>query len=293
MSNFVITTDSCSDLSLQQMAKLGVFDVDLVNMTVTINGKEYDGVKKSINADKLYGLMRAGIVPSTSQINPENAERFFEKYLNQGLDIIHICLSGQLSGTYNSCKIAQKQLKAKYPDRKIKVVDSLSGSLGQGILVLESAIQKKQNKSFEQLVNFVEEKKHKICHLFIVDDLGHLKRGGRISKTEAMVGSILGVKPILTANSFGKLEVIAKARGRKSAIKYMFEKFQEYFDFRINDVLAIGHGDCQEDAVLLKNMIQKEYNIKNIIVDNIGPVMGSHAGPGVLALFFTAHNRIN
>ncbi len=293
MSKFVITTDSCSDLSLEQIKKLGVTsNIDIINMTVNVSGQEYNGTSRSITPKDLYKLMRQGVVPYTSQVNPASAKSFFEKHLKKGVDIIHICLSSQLSGTYNSCKVAENDLKKMFPERKIAIIDSLSGSLGQGLLVLEAMFQKNLKKSFEQIVKFVDEQKHKICHLFIVDDLCHLKRGGRISKTEATIGSILGIKPILTADNRGKIGIVTKIRGRKAAINFMIEKLKENIDLKVNDTLAIGHGDCEEDAKLMKNMILEKLNIKNIIIDNIGPVMGSHAGPGVLAIFFKAHHRL-
>ena len=290
MSSFVITTDSCSDLS-QKFIKEN--EIKIVNLTVNVEGVEYDGRINKITAKEIYDFMRKGRVPVTSQANPKRLEKFFEKYLKDGQDIVHICLSGQLSGTYNSSKIAANELKEKYPERRIKVIDSLSGSLGEGLLVLEAVKEKNKGKNIDEVTKIIENKRYKMCNMFIVDDLGHLKRSGRISKTESVIGAIIGVKPILTADNDGKIIQIAKVRGRKNAMICMLEKMKEIFDLTLNQVLAIGHSDCLKDAKLIKEMINERFNIKNIIIGEIGPVMGVHCGPGALAIFFMAKNRFN
>ena len=290
MQQYVITTDDCSDLSEGVASKIGV---GIVNLTVNINGEVYDGVKKTINPVEVYDLMKKGVTPSTSQVNPEQAKSFFKKYLEKGLDVIHVALSSQISGAYNSCKIAAGELIIEYPNRRIVVIDSISGSLGQGLLVMQAAKEKAKGKSFNEVVDFIEARKNKICHLFTVDDLIYLQRGGRISKTEAIIGSLIGIKPILSGDSCGKLALISKVRGRKNALKAMVSKMAEIIDVSKNDVVTISHGNCLEDANFMAELIKRRFNIKNVIIDMLGPVMGSHAGPGAVAAFFVASCRLN
>lgn len=290
METFVILTDSGSDLRKELIAQYGI---NIVNLTVNIGDEEYDGIDKKIPTSELYDLMKKGQSPKTSQVSPEKAEKFFEKYLEQNLDIIHICLSGQISGTYNSCKIAALNLKDRYPERRIEVIDSLSASLGLGILVLLAAKQQKANKSYEEVVRFVEEKKHKICHVFTVSDLVYLQRGGRISKTEAVIGSLIGIKPVLSCDDGGYLVPIAKARGRKNSLISVFEQIKQTIDLTQENVVAISHGDCIDDVNFIAEKFKNELNIKDIVTGDLGPVIGSHAGPGTLAVFCVAKNRIN
>ncbi|MBP0979830.1 MAG: DegV family protein [Oscillospiraceae bacterium] len=293
MNQFVITTDNGSDLGVDLTKEFGV---ELVNLTVIIDEEEYDGANKFISSEKIYNLMKKGKTPKTSQVSPAKAEEFFESYLKKGLDVLHLCLSGQVSGSYNSCKIAEVNLKQKYPERKIEVIDSLSGSLGQGLLVLEAIKQKNQNKSFEEIIEFINNNKKNICHIFTVDDLTYLKRSGRISRTKSAIGSFIGVKPILSVDNYGRIVQIDKVRGRKNSILYILEKIKKHIDFNLSNTLAITHADCQKDAEFIrdeiKNKIDTQDKIKNIIIENMGPVLGSHSGPGTLAVFFLADQRL-
>ena len=289
MQQYVITTDDCSDLSEGVASKIGV---GIVNLTVNINGEVYDGVKKTIDPVEVYDLMKKGVTPSTSQVNPEQAKSFFKKYLEKGLDVIHVALSSQISGTYNSCKIAAGELIIEYPNRRIVVIDSISAALGQGLLVMQAVKEKAKGKSFNEVVDFIEARKNKICHLFTVDDLIYLQRGGRISKTEVIIGSLIGIKPILSCDSCGKLVPISKARGRKNALRAMVSKMAEIIDIGANDVVTISHGNCLEDANFIADLIKTRFNI-DVVIGMLGPVIGSHSGPGTLSVFFVANGRLN
>ena len=290
MNQFVITTDNGSDLSRSLAGKFGV---DMVHLTVNVDNVEYDGINKSIDVTKIYDMMKKGATPSTSQVTPAKAEEFFEKYLSQGLDLIHVCLSGQISGTYSSCKMAADNLKNKFPERKIEVIDSISASLGQALLVIKGLEQQRAGKSFDEVVEFFNNMKHHICHVFTVDDLVYLQRGGRISKSEVILGTLIGIKPILSCDSAGKLVPISKVRGRQKSLLAMIEKMAEVINPEENDVIAISHGNCIDDANALAKLVRERFNINDIIVGDLGPVIGSHAGPGTLAVFCVADHRID
>lgn len=292
MGRFVITTDNGSDIG-EVLAK--EVSMDIINLTVNIDGKEYDGIDKKIKPSDLYELMKRGVNPTTSQISPAKAEEFFENYLKKDIDIIHVCISGQISGTYNSCKIAKENLKERYPNRKIEVIDSLCASMGQGLLVLKTIenLQNNLNMRFENVVEFINELKHKVYHVFTVDSLVYLQRGGRISKTEALIGSMIGIKPILSVDNKGKLIPISKVRGRKNSLIKLTEKMDEVIDKENSDIITISHGNCLEEAKFVEDIIKKKFAPKKIIVEELGPVIGAHAGPGTIAVFCIAKNRID
>lgn len=290
MKPYIITTDNGSDLGKDLIKNMGI---NLINLTVNVNGKEYDNVENEIDIKKLYEMMKKGYTPSTSQVNINHAEMFFEKFLQQNLDVIHICLSSQISGTYNNCKIAAANLQSKYPDRKIEVIDSISACGGQGLLVLQAYDEQAKGKNFDDVVKFIQNRKNYICHIFTVDDLAYLQRGGRISKTEVIVGSFLGIKPILSCDSHGKLVPIFKSRGRKNALINMVNKLEEIIDIDNNTSIVINHADCKEDAKFVAKLIHDKISIKDILIENLGPVIGSHAGPGTLAIFFVATHRLD
>lgn len=290
MKEFVILTDNGSDLS-EDLAKKN--EIEIMYLTVNVNDEEYDGINKKISPETIYNLMKKGVSPSTSQVNPEKAELFFESYLKNGQDIIQICLSGKISGTYNSCKIAAMNLKEKYPERRIEVIDSISASMGLGFLVMKAVQKKNQGKNFEEILKYIETIKHKICHIFTVSDLVYLQRGGRISKAEAVIGSLIGIKPVLSCDSEGKLVPIYKVRGRKNALISMVNKMEEIIEINKNDFVTISHGNCLEEAEFVAKMIRDKFNIKNIFIEPLGPIIGSHSGPGTLAIFFIADHRLD
>lgn len=287
MSKFVITADSTVDLP---KAFLEEKQVPVVSLSYIIDGATYrDG--EGLTSKEFYDKIREGAMPTTSQVNPEQARDLFEPILKGGTDILHIAFTSGLSGTYNSCRIAAEELSEEYPDRKIIVVDSLCAASGGGMLLYKALELKEQGKSFDEIVTWVEENKLHVCHDVTVDDLFHLHRGGRVSKASAVVGTIIKIKPIIHVNDEGKLIVIGKERGRKKALQTLVERMEEKSQGFENDIVMITHGDALEDAEYVKGLIQDKFGITNIMINPLGTVIGSHTGPGVIALFYMGNRN--
>lgn len=287
MSKFVITADSTVDLP---KAFLEEKQVPVVSLSYIIDGATYrDG--EGLTSKEFYDKIREGAMPTTSQVNPEQARALFEPILKGGTDILHIAFTSGLSGTYNSCRIAAEELSEEYPDRKIVVVDSLCAASGGGMLLYKAIELKEQGKSFDEIVTWVEENKLHVCHDVTVDDLFHLHRGGRVSKASAVVGTIIKIKPIIHVNDEGKLIVIGKERGRKKALQTLVERMEEKSQGFENDIVMITHGDALEDAEYVKGLIQDKFGITNIMINPLGTVIGSHTGPGVIALFYMGNRN--
>lgn len=287
MSKFVITADSTVDLP---KAFLEEKQVPVVSLSYIIDGATYrDG--EGLTSKEFYDKIREGAMPTTSQVNPEQARDLFEPILKEGTDILHIAFTSGLSGTYNSCRIAAEELSEEYPDRKIIVVDSLCAASGGGMLLYKAIELKEQGKSFDEIVTWVEENKLHVCHDVTVDDLFHLHRGGRVSKASAVVGTIIKIKPIIHVNDEGKLIVIGKERGRKKALQTLVERMEEKSRGFENDIVMITHGDALEDAEYVKGLIQDKFGITNIMINPLGTVIGSHTGPGVIALFYMGNRN--
>ena len=286
-SNYVLITDSTCDLPENILKESGTVCLQL---TYEIDGVSYEGTSK-LSYEQFYEKMREGKMSSTSQITPDTFEKSFSKYLSEGKDVLYIAFSSGLSGTFNSSHAAMEELKDKFPDRKIRVIDSLCASLGEGLLVYKAICLKEQGKSFDEVGDWVEENKLHLCHMFTVDDLMFLHRGGRVSKTSAIAGSILGIKPGLHVDNEGHLIPLAKVRGRRQSINWLVSEMDKRIGKWENDTFAICHGDCYDDAMYLKKLVMDKYNIKNCIVRHTGPVIGAHSGPGTLALFFLGDYR--
>ena len=289
MNKYKITTDSTSDLPFSFLKEN---DIELLPLTFRIDGQEFEG-DKEFDVKAFYKKMREGAMPTTSQVTPTIAVEKFKKILDQGYDILHIAFTSGMSGSYNSSRLAASELQEEYPDRKIIVVDSLSASLGEGLLVYKAVNLKNQGYSIEELRDWLEENKLHLCHYVTVDDLNHLYRGGRISKATAIIGSIIGVKPIIHVDNDGKLIPIGKARGRKQSlntlVNYM-KTLTEGLEDK-NDIIFISHGDCEEDARYLADKIKKELGYDKFLFNYIGPTIGSHAGPNTIAVFFMGKER--
>lgn len=282
MSNFVIITDSTTDLPKSYYKEK---NVPVVSLSYMMDGVTYEDMN-GLSGKELFEKIREGAMPTTSQINPEQAREALEPFAKEGKDIIYIAFTSGLSGSYNSVRMAAEELSEEYPDRKIAVIDSLCASMGEGLLLYKAVELKEQGKSFEEIVDWVENNKLNICHDVTIDDLHHLHRGGRVSKTSAVVGSIIKIKPMIHVNEEGKLIVIGKERGRKKAMLSLVDRMeQKRGDFK-NDVVMIVHGDVEEDAEFLKKEIESRFGITNIITNCIGSVIGSHTGPGVIAIFY-------
>ena len=290
MQDYIIITDSTADFNVEMIKSL---DIEVLPLSFSIKGVTYkdfaDG--RDIKIEEFYKKIRDGEISTTSQINPEDFIKAFKPHLEGGKDILYVAFSSGLSGTYSSAIIAKKELESEFPGRKIIVIDSLSASLGEGLLVYLAVKEKQKGLSVEELGEWLESKKKNICHWFMVDDLKHLKRGGRLSATAAFFGSVLGIKPILHVDSLGKLALVEKKRGRLKAVKYILDKMEKIGLNLENQEVFISHGDCKDKALNMADLIKSKFNIKNIFINTIGPVIGTHAGPGTLAVFFVGKER--
>ncbi len=288
MNNYVIYTDSGCDITPEQLADWGVKHCDL---NFLFNGEEKSYTNRDMNAQTFYQRMRDGDSAKTSAVNVEEFKDAFEKELQDGNDVLYIGFSSGLSTTYNSARVAAEELQEQYPERKIITIDSLAASAGHGLLVYLAVQEKAKGANIETVAAFAEEMKWKLCIWFTVDDLEYLKRGGRISPTVAFVGGLLGIKPVLFMDNEGHLISRSKVRGRKAAIQALADKYTELATDKANGTVFISHGDCEEEAKQLATLIQNKHGAKTEIITYVGPVIGSHSGPGTIALFFIGEER--
>lgn len=291
MSTFKLITDSTADLPQEYLNR---YDIGCIKLSYTLDGQTYGGTGKEMDWKEFYRLMREeGKLPTTSQINPEEFKSYFEEMLKEYSEILYLAFSSGLSGTYNSAMIAVDMLREEYPDCKIRVVDSLCASLGEGLFVHKAVQLKEQGKSLDEVASWLEDNKRNLVHVFTVDDLHHLHRGGRVSKTTAIIGTLAGIKPILHVDDEGHLVALSKVRGRKKSlltlVDLMEDKTKDYPSR--NDMVMISHGDALEDAKFVKNEIEKRFGIEEFLINNIGPTIGAHSGPGTIALFFMGTSR--
>lgn len=284
--SYQIITDSCCDFTQQQYQELGVTCAPL---SVLYNGVNHDNFSDPADVKAFYDELRSGVMATTSAVNPDGWAALMEDALQAGRDVLVLAFSSGLSTTYQSAVIAAKDLREAYPGRKILVVDTLCAALGQGLLVWYACKKRDEGLSIDELCTWVEDNKLHICHWVTVDDLTHLKRGGRISAATALVGTMLNIKPIIHVDNDGHLINTAKVRGRKAAIDLLAGKLEETgID---QEIAFIAHGDCPEDAAALEKIVKEKYGVKEIITGYVGPVIGAHTGPGVLVLFFMGSHR--
>ena len=280
MADFKIITDSCCDFTNEMYQQ---HDVACVPLSVLYKGELHKNFTDDARTKELYDGIRAGEMPTTSAANPEDWATVIRPALDEGKDVLVIAFSSGLSTTYQSAVIAAEALREEYPGRKIIVIDSLCAALGQGLLVWHACAHRDAGESLEEVAAWVEANKLNVCHWVTVDDLFHLKRGGRVSATTAIVGSMLNIKPIIKVDGDGKLQSVAKARGRKAAMDTLAKKVGEASD---KDTVFIAHGDCLEDAEALAAAIKEKYGVKNVHIGYVGAVIGAPTGPGVLVAFF-------
>lgn len=285
--SYQIITDTCCDYPTQMYGELGL---TVVPLSILYKGVNYNEYTVSWLKDFFDGL-RAGETASTSAVNPATWASYMEPSLKEGKDVLVMAFSSGLSTTYQSAVIAAEELMEKYPDRKIKVVDTLCASLGQGLLAWYACKKRDEGLSLEELTAWVEENKLHLCHWFTVDDLMYLKRGGRVSAATALVGTMLQIKPVLHVDDEGHLINVSKARGRKASIQALAAKMGETGIPGANDTVFICHGDCQEDAEYLAQIVKEKYGVKDVFIYYVGAVIGSHSGPGTLALFYLGDHR--
>lgn len=284
---YQIITDSCCDYP---KALLGTLDLSVVPLTLNFRGQTWtDSTDEGLKT--IFNALRNGETASTSAANPENWAAAIAPVLKQGEDVLVLAFSSGLSTTYQSAMIAAADLQEAYPQRKIRVVDTLSASLGQGLLVWYACQKKEEGLSLDELADWCEENRFKLCHWFTVDDLMYLKRGGRISATTALLGTMLNIKPVLHMDDEGHLINVTKVRGRKASIDALAAKVGTLGIPGANDTIFICHGDCIEDAEYLKKQLIELYGTKNVMIGYVGAVIGSHSGPGTLAVFFLGEHR--
>ncbi|NLD26918.1 MAG: DegV family protein [Acholeplasmataceae bacterium] len=292
MKDYVIVTDSCIDLP-DKLAKSLALEV--IPLSVWVEDRVYYNYldEREITFQDFYKELQEKKRIQTSQLNPEAFMKNFEPLLRAGKDILSISFSSALSGTYASSLVAKEELLDKYKERKIVTIDSLCASMGQGLLLTYAAELKKEGKSLEEVASWVEENKLRVSHLFTVDDLNHLRRGGRLSTISALLGTILRVKPLLHVSKEGKLTVQDKARGRSSAINLLLERMLKTIVNPEEQIIYISHAEALSDAEYLREQIQKRLPVKEVLINYIGPVIGSHSGRGTLAVFYLGNDRIN
>ena len=288
MRDYVICTDSACDIKPELLDKWGVCYKSLT-FRFENDSKEYSN--NDMPVSEFYDKMKHGGIAKTAAVNSESFYSQFEDIVSSGKDVFYLGFSSGLSTTFNSARIAAKELLEKYPESKVAVVDSLAASAGFGLLLKLAVDKKAEGATIEQLAEFCESLKLNICHWFTVDDLVYLKRGGRISPALAFVGNVLGIKPVLHVDNEGHLVNVTKVRGRKMAINALFERFEELSSNKENAKVFISHADCIQDAEQLASMFKNKYNIEVEIITDVGPVIGAHSGPGTLALFFVGKER--
>ena len=285
--SYRIVTDSACDLPENMYGELGV---SMIPLTLNFRGQEHCDLSEGF-IKSFYDGMRAGETASTSAVNPDGWANIIEPVLSAGEDALVLAFSSGLSTTYQSAVIAANELREKYPERKIFVVDTLCASLGQGLLLWYACKKRDEGLSLEELTAWCEEKKMNICHWFTVDDLVYLKRGGRVSAATALVGTMLQIKPVMHVDNEGHLVKVSTARGRKASINALAAKMGETALPGENDTVFICHGDCMDDAQYLAEKVKEKYGVKDVLIYYTGAVIGSHSGPGTLALFYLGEHR--
>ena len=290
MREYKILTDSTTDLSPQLVAQTGV---TVLPMTYTIGEKSYrnDPEETDLSSGDFYDMLRGGAMSTTSQINVETFREVAGKMARDGFDVLYVGFSSGLSGTFNSARIAFEDLSAEYPEHKFLAVDSLCASMGEGLLVYHAAQQQKAGRSIEETARWLEENKLHLAHWFTVDDLNYLKKGGRVSAATALVGTMLSIKPIMHTSDEGKLTVVGKARGRKSSLNTLIDTVGRLGINLQDQVMFICQADCQAEAETVAAQLKQRYGVKEVYINYIGPVIGSHTGPNTMGLFFVGTER--
>lgn len=287
MRDYIITVNSTVDTGKEWLEER---NVPVIPLKYTIDGQEYTDMY-GLSDKEFFQKLREGKMSVTSQINPEEAKEMLEPYVKEGKDVLHLAFSSALSGTCNSMKIAAEELQEEYPEAKVIVVDTLCACMGEAMLLYYALKQKEAGKTIEEVAQWVEENKLHVCHNVTVDDLFHLHRGGRVSKTAAVLGTMIKVKPIIHMDDNGALQVIGKERGRKKSLHKIVDMAVERSKGWDNEIIMITHGDCLEDAEYVAKLVREKMGVENVFIHNIGTVIGSHTGPGVVATFCMGNKR--
>lgn len=290
MSSYVIITDTGSNLTCQQAEK---YNIKIMGFPYLIDGKEHtdDPQNKTFETKELYAFLKTKADVKTSLINAVAMEEFFEPFLKEGKDILYLCLSGGISGTYQNSCFCKNSLSAKYPDRKIYTVDSLSGSYGQGLFAIKCAQKRDTGASLKEVYDYACDLRFYINHDFTISDLFFLKRSGRLSGAGALLGTLAMIKPMFTLDNDGKIKIYAKANGRNKAISIMLDNFRKNADPENADIITVVHGDCIKDADYIVSEIKKDYPTSEIFCDYLTPLVGAHTGPGAIGILYIAKNK--
>ena len=285
----IIITDSNCDLTAEYLKEN---NIPVIPFYFNLKGQDYaDDFGKSISYKEFYDELRNGEMPTTAQITPFIFEEYFRKYISEGYSIVYIGFSSALSGSYNNSVLAKSKILEEEPNADITVIDTKSATIGQGLLVFYACEMLKQGKSKEDIVNWIEDNKLKVNIYFTVDSLDHLKRGGRLSATSAAFGTLLDIKPILIVDNEGKLVPIKKVRGRKKAIRELLGELENKIINPEEQTIYITHGDCIEDAIYLRDLLMREIKVKNVVINYLGPIIGTHTGPGLICIAFVGKGR--
>ncbi|HKL78800.1 MAG TPA: DegV family protein [Mobilitalea sp.] len=289
MKNYIITTDSTCDLPEDYLSCHGL---RVLPLYYNFNGTVYGG-KNDLKPKEFYDKMRSGAMPTTMAVNPDTANEVFSGLLKEGYDILHIAFSSNLSGSCSVAATTARELCDEISGAKITIVDSLCASLGEGLLVYKAVKLKESGKSIDEVADWLEKNKLNLCHIFTVDDLHHLHRGGRVSKATAIIGTLISVKPILHVDNEGHLVPLINVRGRKKALVSLVDQMEKRIEgFRDkNDIVFISHGDSLEDAEYVASMVKERFGIKEVLIDFVSPTIGAHSGPGTIAMFFIGNPR--
>lgn len=290
MEDYVILTDSTTDLPPHLIREL---DVQVLPLGFTMEGRNYtnDPDHHQMSVSTFYQNLREGVQATTTMLTVPVFLKAFAEVLEAGRDLLYISFSSALSGSYNSAELAARELRERYPQRKLLVVDSLCASLGEGLLVRYAALRRQAGATCQQLHDWLLANRLQLCHWFTVDDLQHLRRGGRVSAAAARVGTMLRIKPVMHVDNEGRLIPVSKERGRKQSLKELVKHMQQTAIRPEEQTIFIGHGDDLEDAQALAGMVRATLPVRDIFIGNIGPVIGAHSGPGTIALFFMGEKR--
>ena len=290
MGNYRIITDTTADLTPELIQEL---DVQVIPLCYMMGGKVYHNIPGGgeMTEQAFYAKLRAGTMSTTTQVNSEEFLHVFTPLLEGGEDVLYIAFSSGLSGTCQSAVLARNELKKRFPNRRLEVFDSRCASMGEGLLVWHAAKLRQQGKSLEEVLAWLKENVLRLCHWFTVDDLNHLKRGGRVSTATALVGTMLGIKPVLHVDDEGHLIPVSKVRGRRQSLDSLVKHMQETAMDPAGQMVFISHGDCLEDARYVEEQVRQRLGVQEVRVGYIGPVIGAHSGPGTVALFFLGKER--
>lgn len=288
--NYIISTDNTTDLPKDYLEK---HHLPLLFMPCILDGETFDA-DHELPAEDFYTKMQNGAMPTTAQVNPLEAKEAFKKIMEeQDADILHLAFSSGLSGTYNSCRLAVEELAEEHAPHKVVVIDTLCASMGEELLVHKALQNQKNGLSLEENTAWLESHRLNLVHVFTVDDLNHLCRGGRVSKAAAVIGTMISLKPILHVDNEGHLIPVSKVRGRKKSLSALVDYMEEHMGkYREqNDIVFISHGDAPKDAQYVAQQIEERFGISASLINYIGPTIGTHSGPGTIALFFLGERR--